>query len=447
MRDLYHAQLPLTSQSTHPRAEELVVMSRALDANLGIMKQVRRDLLGRQEADARKGREGMSAEQVVRAALIKQMFSFSYSELSFHLGDSNQLRGFCRLSPSAKTPGKSALQANIGALRAETWESINQRSVLYARACKVESGRWMRTDTTVVESNIHHPLDSTLLWDGVRVLTRIMLRAHDKYGTTRINHKRRAKRRCIAIVNAGRMNRRVPLYKDLLKVTHKTVRAAEQAVRELTEKGAVVYVLQLEHFLPLVKKVIDQTERRVLRGESVPATEKVVSIFEPHTDIIRKDRRDTYYGHKVTISTGRSGMVLDLVVEKGNPADSTLAVRSAERHAALFGVRPERAAFDGGFASKANLEALQSAGTREACFSKPAGVPVDKMTSTPRVRRLLKRFRAGIEATVSFLKRSFGLTRCTWTGLPRFRAYTWCSTVAHNLLTLARALLARTKPA
>jgi IS5 family transposase len=243
------------------------------------------------------------------------------------------------------------------------------------------------------------------------------------------------------------MSRRVPLYKDLLKVTHKTVRAAERAAQELAEKGALRIAAQLQHFLPLVKRVIDQAERRVLRGESVSAAEKVVSIFEPHTDIIRKDRRDTYYGHKVTLSTGRSGMVLDLVVEKGNPADSTLAVRSAERHAALLGAPPERAAFDGGFASKANLEALQSAGTREACFSKPAGVPVDKMTSTPPIRRVLKRFRAGIEATVSFLKRSFGLSRCTWTGLPRFRAYAWCSTVAHNLLVLARALLARTKPA
>ena len=419
------------------------MMSRALDANLDILKRVRQDLLRLRKADAKRGREGMSAEQVLRAALLKQMFSFSYSELSFHLGDSSQLRGFCRLSPSAKAPMKSALQSNIGSLRAETWERANKAIVLHARACKVESGRWMRTDTTVVESNIHHPLDSSLLWDGVRVLTRIMLRAHDKYGTTRTNHKRRAKRRSIAILNAGRMDRRIPLYKDLLKVTHKTVRAAESAAQELVQRGAVLYATQLQHFIPLVKRVIDQTERRVLRGESVPAAEKLVSIFEPHTDIIRKDRRDTYYGHKLTISTGRSGMVLDLVVEKGNPADSTLAVRSADRHAALFGERPQRAAFDGGFASKANLEALLSAGTREACFSKPAGVSVEQMTSTPRVRRILKRFRAGIEATVSFLKRSFGLSRCTWTGLPRFRAYSWCSIVAHNLLTLARALLAR----
>jgi IS5 family transposase len=243
------------------------------------------------------------------------------------------------------------------------------------------------------------------------------------------------------------MEKRVPLYKDLLKITHKTVRAAERALEELTRLGAMGFVVTLAYFLPLVKRVIDQTERRVLRGESVPSAKKVVSLFEPHTDIIVKDRRETYYGHKVTLSTGKSGMVLDLFIEKGNPADSTLTMRSAERHAALFGERPERAAFDGGFASTKNLEELQASGTREACFSKPAGVPIDEQTSTPRVRRILKRFRAGIEATVSFLKRSFGLSRCTWTGLTRFRAYCWCSTVAHNLLTMARALLARHAPA
>ena len=108
---------------------------------------------------------------------------------------------------------------------------------------------------------------------------------------------------------------------------------------------------------------------------------------------------------------------------------------------------PERAAFDGGFASKANLEALKTSGTREACFSKPAGVPLEEQTSTPRIRNILKRFRAGIEATVSFLKRSFGLSRCTWKGLQHFRAYCWCSTVAHNLLTIARALLPSIQPA
>jgi IS5 family transposase len=447
MRRTYHAQLPLTSTNSHPRSAELCIMSTALDANVEVLHRVRADLLRQRKAKATDGREGMTAEQVVRAALVKQMFGFSYDELSFHLGDSGMLRGFCRISPSAASPKKSALQANIASIRAETWEAINKALVLYARECKIEDGRWMRTDTTVVESNIHHPLDSSLLYDGVRVLARTLQRAHEQCGTAACDHRKRAKRRAVAILHAGTMTKRVPLYKDLLKVAHKTVSAAERVAEQLTGRGELIYVATLQHFLPLVKRVIDQTERRVLRNESVPASDKIVSLFEPHTDIIVKDRRETYYGHKVTLSTGRSGMVVDMFIEKGNPADSTLMVRCAQRHAALFGQSPERAAFDGGFASRSNLEALQASGTREACFSKPAGVPVDAMTSTPRVRRILKRFRAGIEATISFLKRSFGLARCTWTGIVRFRAYCWCSTVAHNLLTIARHLLARAQPA
>ena len=443
MRKTYHAQLPLTSMSPHPRAAELCVMSAVLDANPEVLGRVHADLLRQRKADARLGREGMTAEQVLRTALVKQMFGASYEELAFHLGDSLVLRGFCRLSPSSAPPKRSALQANVASIRPETWEAMNKALVLYARERKIEDGRWMRTDTTVVESNIHHPLDSSLLFDGVRVLTRTLLRAHEKYGTASCNHRRRAKRRAVAILHAGTMAKRIPLYKDLLKITHKTVRAAERALEELTRRGALGFVATLSHFLPLVKRIVDQAERRVLNGEPVPASEKLVSLFEPHTDIIVKDRRETDYGHKVTLSTGRSGIVLDLVVEKGNPADCTLTVRSAERHAALFGEAPERAAFDGGFAAKKNLEVLQASGTREVCFSKPAGVPIDEQTSTPRVRRILKRFRAGIEATISFLKRSFGLSRCTWTGLARFRAFCWCSTVAHNLLTIARILSTR----
>jgi IS5 family transposase len=450
MRELYHDQLPLSpGMAEHPRAAELIEMSRVLDSATLPLAAVRHDLAGRRYVSVKKGREGLSAEQVMRAGLLKQMFDVSYDELAFHLGDSVQLRAFCRLSPSASTPKRSALQANIGAIRPKTWEAVNQALVLKAQQRKVEDGSWMRTDTTVVESNIHHPLDSSLLWDGVRVLTRILRRANESFGTSWCNHARRAKRRSVAILHAGTMQRRLPLYKDLLKVANRTFRCAEKAKTELESMGGfgpLYRAASLSHFLPLVRKVIEQTERRVLRNEQVPAQEKIVSIFEPHTDIIRKDRRDTHYGHKVTLSTGRSGLVLDVVIEAGNPADSTLAIRSAQRHTALFGAPPDRAAFDGGFASKNNLLEIKNAGTAEVCFSKPAGVPIEQMTSTLRVRRTLKRFRAGIEAGISFLKRSFGWSRVTWTGLVRFHAYVWCSAVAHNLLVLARALIDRRRP-
>src|SRR5260221_2412570 len=165
MRHVYHAQLPLASRNDHPRAVELAEMSRALDANRMVLRGVHDDLLRVRKADARHGRKGLSAEQVVRAAFVKQMFELSYEELAFRLSDSLQLRGFCRISPADDAPKKSALQANIGAVRAETWESMNKTLVRYARKRNVEDGRWMRTDTTVIESNIHHPLYSRLLCD------------------------------------------------------------------------------------------------------------------------------------------------------------------------------------------------------------------------------------------------------------------------------------------
>lgn len=450
MRRLYHDQLPLVASGggQHPRAAELAEMSRLLDVVEAPLVAIRHDLAGCRKVSVKKGREGLSSEQVMRIGLVKQMFEFSYDELAFHLEDSLQLRAFCRLSPSMSPPKRSALQANLGAIRAKTWQGVNEAIVFEARRRKVEDGRWMRTDATVVESNIHHPLDSALLYDCVRVLARIMKRATKDFGTTGCNHARRAKRRSIAILHAGTMERRLPLYKDLLKITKRTLGCAEKAMQELESIGrseAILRTLSLGYYLPLVRRVIDQTERRVLRGEQVPAAEKLVSIFEPHTDIIRKDRRETHYGHKVTLSTGRSGLVLDVVIEDGNPADSTLAIRSTQRHTALFGTPPERAAFDGGFASRNNLREIKAAGTTEVCFSKPAGVPVDEMTTTADIRRTLKRFRAGIEAGISFLKRSFGWARVTWSGLAHFQAYVWCSAVAHNLLVFARALIARRK--
>jgi transposase, IS5 family len=298
MRRLYHDQLPLSpSEAQHPRAAELLEMGRVLDAATLPLASIRHDLAGRRKVSVKKGREGLSAEQVLRVALVKQMFDVSYDELAFHLEDSLQIRAFCRLSPSTPSPKKSALQANVGAIRPSTWEAVNRALVLEARARKVEDGRWMRTDTTVVESNIHHPLDSALLWDGVRVLTRILLRANREFGTSWCNHARRAKRRSIAILHAGTMPRRLPLYKDLLKVAIKTVLRAEKAKAELEAIGGfgpLYRASALRHFLPLVRQVIDQTERRVLRNEQVPAGRRSSASSSPtRTSSARTDATPT----------------------------------------------------------------------------------------------------------------------------------------------------------
>ena len=184
--------------------------------------------------------------------------------------------------------------------------------------------------------------------------------------------------------------------------------------------------------------MVAQTHRRVVLGETVPANEKLVSIFEPHTDIIIKDRRDTLYGHKLCLTTSASGLITDCHVEKGNPADSTLAVRMVERHMERYGHAPKQACFDGGFASRANLEEIKALDVDDVVFAKAKGITVDEMAGNAKTFRMLRNFRAGIEATVSYLKRCIGWTRCAWRSLRSFTAYTWASVVTANLLLIAR---------
>ena len=294
-----------------------------------------------------------------------------------------------------------------------------------------------------METNIHHPTDSSLLYDGVALIARLLGEARDLCGyATWSDHSKRAKRRMLAVQNAGTRAKRLEAYRDLLKVAKKTLGYGEGALEALTRAdGATKLRGKLEEAVLWLRAVIDQTERRVLRGGSVPAEEKIVSFFEPHTDIIVKDRRETHYGHKVTLTGGASGLILDLVIESGNPADSTRAVPMLERQATIFGRVPRQASFDGGYASKANLAAAKALGVQDACFSKKRGLEISEMVRSTWVYRRLRNFRAGVEGMISYLKRAFNLDRCTWKGHLSFGSYVWASVVSANLLTLARHLL------
>jgi IS5 family transposase len=196
----------------------------------------------------------------------------------------------------------------------------------------------------------------------------------------------------------------------------------------------------------LAEKVIDQTTRRAIHGEKVHAAEKLVSVFEPHTDIIIKGRRDVEYAHKICVTGGTSSMVLDCVIPDGNPADSTLATPMIDRQVDIYKRPPRQAAFDGGFASKANVGDIKERGVNDVAFHKRRGIKVHGMVKSTWVYHSLRRFRAGIEGVLSFLSRCFGLARCTWKGLAHFKSYVWGSVVSANLLILARHRLARAAP-
>ena len=450
MRRSYRDQPSLTETWLDvEHAQELKTISGLLDADRSIYDLALGDLTSSTaQRKSRAGARGLSAEQVVRALILKQMNGFSYRELAFHLADSRSYRTFCRLGIADGAPKKSALQATIKALTPETLEAIHRRIIQLAVDCGVERGSSkLRIDSTVVESNIHHPTDSELLWDCVRVLTRLLRKARKLLGPKAVifsDRTRRAKRRRREINSARTNQQRHKPYRDLIRVAEQ-MRSSAQGTRQVLVSSpdlrAVKLVQELGRYLELSAKVIDQARRRILEGESVPAADKIVSIFEDHTDIIRKDARDTLYGHKICLAAGTSSLVFDCQILEGNLPDSTLAVTMIERHAEIHGRVPRQVAFDGGFSSRSNLDDIKELGVQDVVFAKGRGMKVSDMAKSSWVYQRLRNFRAGIEGIISFLKRAFGLDRCHWRSWPSFRSYVWGAIITSNLLVIARHLL------
>jgi IS5 family transposase len=425
----------------HEIGRELKAMSEWLDGHCDLLGRVSEDL--RQEGVKETGRQGLPAESVLRCALLKQHRQLSYEELAFHLEDSSSFRAFARL-PLSWTPKKSVLHKTICAIRAETWEAINQTLLLSARQDKIERGRVVRLDSTVAAALMHEPSDSSLLWDAVRVMVRLLKEADGLVGGDGLpwrDHRRAAKKRARQIQFTRGRPGRVKLYRELITITAATLACLEKAAGWLIKvAGPAVELWQARfgHYRPLIGRIIMQTERRVLAGEPVAAGDKLVSLFEPHADIIVKGSRDVAYGHKLNLTTGKSGLILDMVIEAGNPADSERLLPMLERHIAFHGEAPLQAAADGGFASRDNLAQAKAFGVRDMAFHKKGALRIEDMVRSRWVYRRLRNFRAGIEANISCLKRAYGLARCTWRGLDHFRAYVWSSVVAYNLALFTR---------
>jgi IS5 family transposase len=452
MREKWPKQMPLMSHILdHSQSRELEVISGIIDATPTICEHILQDLNKGKSETQRAGAKGMSAEQVLRCVIVKILFGFTYEDLAFHIVDSQSLRWFCRIGMAEEGFKKSALNRNIKVISDQTWEMINRDILGYAKQEGIEKGRKVRTDCTCVKSNIHKPRDSNQLWDCVRVLTRLITHGRDEFGLNVpdfSNHNRHAKRRMLAVMNAKNKKKRNAAYVDLLKVTGKVLNYARTAA-DTIKNGAVAasaYALfaEIEHYADLTEKVISQTHRRVVLDQKVAAQDKVVSIFEPHTDVIVKDRRDTIFGHKICLTGGASNLILDCLIVEGNPADVDLAIPMLDRQKRIYGRYPLKVCFDGGFASKENLKQAKAAPRKikDVCFAKKRGLEKTEMCRSEYVYHRLRRFRAGIESGISWLKRSMGLTRCTWKGWHSFKSYVWSSIVAANLLTVARCKLA-----
>jgi len=452
MRRNRDSQMPLAPQGVdHQIAREFQVISSILDENSTIYELAKKDLCRGKNSDD--GRKGMTGEQAVRAAVAQRIGGLSYRDLAFHLKDSKTYHKFSRLAFDARISFKT-LNENIKMLRPKTLEAINRVIVWAAADKKIDDFKKVRYDSAVVETNIHHPTDSTLLVDCVRVITRLVKRAADEHLSHRRVplrvHNRAARKLALKIAHEKKPDKRSDHYRKLIRYADKAVGygcAAAVMIRlehaDCATAGIKAKALadELDHYCDLALRVIDQASRRVIKGEKLAPNDKIVSIFEEHTDIIVKDRRETRFGHKAFLSSGKSGIICDCVIERGNPADSGLYPTLLKRHVGQFKKAPSQTAADGGFASAENLRLAKGNQVKDAMFHKKRGLTVDQMARSEWIYKSLKKFRAGIEAVISWCARKFGWDRCNWKGWDSFQSYLWTGIIARNLIIMARKIL------
>jgi len=432
-----------------------------LEAEPGLVDLVHQDLV-RDLRQPHTGRDGLTAEQTLRAYVLQHVKDWDLRELRARTADGFTLRIFTRFF-SAPVPTHKAFHRAFSRLQPETVRALNEAVVRAAVAQGLEDGTRLRADTTVVETNIHFPTDSGLLWDGVRVLTRLVGKIQallPELTTPFVNHTRRARRRMQEIhrlTPKQRQEQQVPKYRDLITLTTQVLAAARAVAAAarvapgpdpLTGTQVDALATEIAVYGERIDQVIAQARRRVLQGETVPTADKLFSLFEPHTDLIMrgKAQRPVEFGHKVLLSESGHGLITDYRVLDGNPTDDRHVAPSLAHHIALFGGPPTLAATDRGFYSLAALQACQTAGVTTECIPQRGGrkTPERAAYEKSRAFRRGQRFRAGIEGRISVLFRGRGMKRCPLHGPERFEVFVGLAVLANNLLVIAELLKRRT---
>ena len=423
---------------------------------------VRQRLAERHPLSPRTGRPGIAPDRLLRCCVMKHLKGWSFRELEREVRSNLVYRRFTRFDADP-TPNYSTFSRCFGLLGPEVTQRVHERVVAKAREEKVAHGRKLRTDTTVVESNVHYPTDSALLGDGVRVLTRSLkgIAEHCASGAIPVvNHGRAVKRRLLEISRSAKVlteasrQRLKDGYGRILKLTQRVLRQARVVVEDL-QAGRLKIVsspisvlareAQLRHFIPLVERVIAQTRERVFRGDRhVPG--KVLSLFEPHTQAIRKGKahKPTEFGRLVRLDEVENGIVSGYEVLEGNPADTKAWGAALERHRLSFGRPPRMATADRGYFSAKNEREAEESGVERVAL--PGRGRLSKARTQRQKERWFRRalrWRAGVEARISTLKHPFSMMRATYKGDAGFQRYVgWC-VISQNLVSVARTLQQR----
>jgi len=439
----------------------LQAISNFVDEHAELVEKVRRDL-AKGLKQPHTGRNGLTAQQTLRSLTLMRVKNWDYRELRERIADGYTLRRFTDFH-SQSVPQHDAFNRAFNRLTPATLQAVNDAVVRAAVTLGLEDGKKLRADSTVVETDIHHPTDNTLLWDSVRVVTRLVERLRKLLpagigGFT--NRSRSARRRMQEIqrmTSKQRGHRQVDKYRQLIGIAEQVV-ADARGVLQKTKNVRVGWLREItiqslrreiEHYCGLADRVIDQSRRRVLEGQPVANAQKVFSIFEPHTDLIKRGKilKDIEFGHKVFLAESARGLITQYRVLDGNPSDQDQVKAALDRHQKTFRRSPELCSLDRGFFSEKNLVLCQRAGVKMVCVPQCGGkkTPEREAYENSPVFKKGQRFRAGIEGRISVLFRGRGMKRCLAEGRQRFELLVGAAVLANNLMVIAQLLIQKQK--
>ena len=439
----------------------LQTISDFLDDQKDMIEQVRRDLTrGLKKAET--GRNGLTPQQVLRSLVLMRVKNWNYRELRERIADGCTLRQFTDFY-CLPVPRHDAFNRGFNRLTPATLKAINDLVVQAAVGLGLEDGQKLRVDTTVVQTDIHHPTDNTLLWDVVRAVTRLIVRLAAALGRRRIkgfrDRTRSARRRMQEIqrmTSRQRQQQQTGRYRELIDIAEEVIESARTALRQtrkargtdmISELAIAEMRKEIEHFCDLGARVVNQSRRRVLDGEQVPTAEKLYSIFEPHTDLIKRGKVQTpiEFGHKVFLAESARGLITQYEVLDGNPLDEQHVVISLVRHRQTFGDVPKLYGSDRGFFSEKNVMSCKQEGVKVVCIPQRGGIKAPEREAYEKSREFKdgQRFRAGIEGRISVLFRGRGMKRCLAEGRERFELWVAAAVLANNLMKIAALLAER----
>lgn len=418
---------------------ELALFDVLLDKNRHFVEMAGKDVLAGVKESSFGRKDSPSVEQVLRAAIYKEIKRLTYRELENDMYDSKVCSTFLKLEENQGF-SYSVMQKYISKIKPETIKAIIFEINNIAISEGIEDVSKVSTDTTSIETNIHYPTNNSLVHDCIQTATRLLkqIKKNNKDDNDRLEEQRKVGKKLNYDINNKKKEELPNLFSPYLGILKQLLLESWVTIRNSDFKTNKI--VELKTMFPLMLKVYRNAESYQLKGEKVANLDKVFSIYEPHSDILVKGQREVEFGHKVLITRGASNLILDHEVFEGNPSDKGLLLPSLENITTNYKRVPQSTSNDGGFCSQDNLTGCKNLGITNIVFTKVTK-SLQNIVSLSQLETILKKWRGTTEAVISNLKRGFDLQRVTWEGFQKFCSKVAWSILGYNLRVMVNRML------